>query len=189
MLERKSFYFVRHGESEHNQRGIVAGGRIDSPLSERGITQALNLQTQIKNIGIKHVISSSLLRARKTSEIAWDGILHIDVNLREFELGIFEGKEDIGISEYVLNLPYDVPVPQGESKKVFVERITNSINKWLITLESPLLFVGHGFMWGFLLLIMKIPIYNEDGTLIKDLENCKLTHFQPSGTGWKVTYL
>lgn len=30
MLEKKSFYFAPHGEFEHNQRGLVAGGNTDS---------------------------------------------------------------------------------------------------------------------------------------------------------------
>ena len=47
MLEKKSFYFVRHGQSEHNQRGLVAGGKTDSPLTEKGIAQALDLKDKI----------------------------------------------------------------------------------------------------------------------------------------------
>lgn len=88
MLEKKSFYLVRHGESEHNHRGIIAGGKIDSPLSKKGITQALGLKDKILSIGIEHVVSSPLLRARKTAELAWEGPLNIDENLREFELGM-----------------------------------------------------------------------------------------------------
>ena len=189
MLEKKSFYFVRHGESEHNQRGLVAGGKTDSPLTEKGITQALGLKDKILAVGIEHVISSPMIRAKKTAEIAWSGIPDIDENLREFELAVFEGKEDKGVTEYVIDLPYDVPVPDGESKKEFVQRITCSFNKWLNTYENPLLFVGHGFIWGILLHIMELSIYNPDGTLIADLENCRLAHFCYNGLRWEVKYL
>jgi probable phosphoglycerate mutase len=189
MLEKKSFYFVRHGESEHNQRGLVAGGKTDSPLTEKGIAQALGLKEKLLAVGIEHVISSPMLRAKKTSELAWTGTLDIDENLREFELGIFEGIEDKGVTEYVIDLTYDVPVPDGESKKEFVQRITSSINKWLNTYERPLLFVAHGFIWGILLHLMELPIYNSDGTLITDLENCTLAHFSYNGLRWEVKYL
>jgi len=189
MLEKKSFYFVRHGESEHNQRGLVAGGQTDSPLTEKGIAQALGLKDKILTAGIEHVISSPMLRAKRTSELAWAGTLDIDENLREFDLGIFEGRLDKGVTEYVIDLPYDVPVLNGESKKEFVQRITRSINKWLNTYEKPLLFVGHGFIWGMLLYIMELSIYNPDGTLIADLENCTLAHFHHNGLGWEVRYL
>lgn len=189
MLEKKSFYFVRHGESEHNQRGLVAGGKTDSPLTEKGMEQALGLKDKILAIGIEHVISSPMVRAKKTAEIAWSGISDIDENLREFELGIFEGREDKGVTEYVIDLPYDVPVPNGESKKEFAQRIISSFNKWLNKYENPVLFVGHGFIWGILLYIMELSIYNSDGTLIADLENCRLAYFCYDGLEWKVQYL
>ena len=70
-LKKKSFYFVRHGESEHNQRGLVAGGKTDSPLTEKGIAQALDLKDKILAVGIEHLISSPMVRAKKTAEIAW----------------------------------------------------------------------------------------------------------------------
>lgn len=189
MLEKKSFYFVRHGESEHNQRGLVAGGKTDSPLTEKGIAQALGLKDKILAVGIEHVISSPMIRAKKTAEIAWSGIPDIDDNLREFELGIFEGKEDKGVTEYVIDLPYDVPVPDGESKKEFTQRITSSVNKWLTIYEGTLLFVAHGFIWGMLLHMMGLPICNPDGTPISDLENCALVHFYHNSREWGVKYL
>ncbi len=189
MLEKKSFYFVRHGESEHNQKKLVAGGKTDSPLTEKGIAQAFSLKDKILAAGIKHVISSPMIRALKTAEIAWSGIPDIDENLREFELGIFEGKEDKGVTEYVVDLPYDVPVPDGESKKEFVQRIISSLNKWLKTYENPLLVVAHGFIWGALLYVMELPIYKPDGTLVADLENCTLAHFFYNGLNWEVKYL
>lgn len=189
MLQKKSFYFVRHGESEHNQRGLVAGGKTDSPLTEKGMAQALGLKDKVLAVGIEHVISSPMLRAKRTSELAWAGAFDIDENLREFELGIFEGKEDIGVTEYVIDLPDDVPVPEGESKKEFAQRITLSINKWLNTYERPMLFVAHGFIWGILLQMMGLSIYNADGSVIADLENCTLAHFCYNGSAWEVKYL
>lgn len=189
MLKKKSFYFARHGQSEHNQKGLIAGGRVDSPLTEKGIAQALGLKEKILAVGIEHVISSSMLRAKRTAEIAWTGSLDIDENLREFELGIFENKEDKGVTEYMSALPYDVPVPYGESKKEFVQRVTSSINKWLNTYEKPMLFIAHGFIWDMLLDLMKIAIHNPDGSLIPDLENCSLAHFYHNDNGWEVKYL
>ncbi|HXF90505.1 MAG TPA: histidine phosphatase family protein, partial [Candidatus Nitrosotenuis sp.] len=36
MLVKKSFYFVRHGETDHNRRLLCAGGGTDIPLNEIG---------------------------------------------------------------------------------------------------------------------------------------------------------
>lgn len=189
MLEKKSFYFVRHGESEYNQRGLVAGGKTDCPLTEKGMTQALHLKSKILAMGIKHVISSPLIRAKRTAEIAWSGVPIIDENLREFDLGVFEGKLDKGVTEYIINLPYEISVPNGESKKQFAQRITSSINRWLNTDDGTFLFVAHGFIWGMLLHITGLPICNPDGTPIADLENCRLVHFHHNGLEWEVKYL
>ncbi len=112
--------------------------------------QALGLKEKILAVGIEHVISSPMLWTKRTSELAWTGTLDIDENLREFEPGIFEGREDKDVIEYVIDLPYDIPVPDGESKNEFVQRITSSINKWLNTYERAMLFVAHGFIWGIL---------------------------------------
>lgn len=70
MLDKKTFYFVRHGESEHNRRGVIAGSQTDSPLTEKGSKQGLGLKDKLLAVGIKHVVSSPMLRAKSTSELA-----------------------------------------------------------------------------------------------------------------------
>ena len=87
MLTEKSFYFARHGESEHNARGICAGGKSDSPLSAKGIVQAHCLKNKLFALGIDYVISSPMIRAKMTAEIAGGRPLLIDENLREIDLG------------------------------------------------------------------------------------------------------
>lgn len=75
-----------------------------------------------------------------------------------------------------------------EGPQTLAQRITCSLNKWLNTYENPMLFVGHGFIWGVLLYIMELSIYNPDGTLIADLGNCRPPHFYYNGLRWKVNY-
>lgn len=188
MIEKKPFYFTRHGESEHNQKGLCAGCKIDSPLTDKGIAQAHLLKSKLLGSGIDCVISSPLIRAKRTAEIAWNRVPRIDEDLREYDLGIFEGVLDRGITEYVIDLPYHVPVPNGESKNDFIARITNSINKWLNAHKGTLLFVSHGFVYGALLDVMGLPIFNPDGTPV-DIENAVLIHFHHNGLRWLMDCL
>ena len=182
MLKERSFYFARHGESEHNERGICAGGRSDSPLTAKGRAQAHSLKDKLAAIGIDHVISSPMIRAKKTAEIAGGHPPLIDEGLREIDLGIFEGKQAAGIAEYIIDLPYDTPVPGGESKLAFTTRIAHSFNRWLSTYEGNLLFVAHGFVYGTLLTILGMPLRSSD----LKLRNSALVHFHHNGTCWEV---
>ena len=34
---KKTFYFIRHGQTDLNLKGIVQGRGVDSPLNENGI--------------------------------------------------------------------------------------------------------------------------------------------------------
>ncbi len=55
-------YFVRHGESEANLKGVFAGQRDNSLLTEKGKQQARVTAQNIKNKGIliDRIISSPL---------------------------------------------------------------------------------------------------------------------------------
>jgi broad specificity phosphatase PhoE len=178
VLERKSFYFARHGESQHNKLQLCAGSQIDSPLTEKGIQQAHHLKTQIKNLQLDQVVSSPLIRAKKTAEIIWQGPLLVDEGLREFNFGVFEGTPDEGITEFLLDLPYDQAVPEGESKSGFTDRVINCFNKWLKTNASNLLFVAHGGIY--------FALLDAIGAPFVELDNAHLAHFQYDNGKWEV---
>ena len=66
------FYCVRHGESEANLKGFIAG-QSDVPLTERGIDEAKRLGSRspwISGTPFLRVYSSDLSRARDTALIA-----------------------------------------------------------------------------------------------------------------------
>jgi probable phosphoglycerate mutase len=66
LLER-AFYFVRHGETEHNVRGLVAGS-TDVLLTECGQAQARAAARALAPVGITAIYSSALRRARDTAD-------------------------------------------------------------------------------------------------------------------------
>ena len=63
-------YFVRHGESEGNKKGLHQGPEV--PLSEEGIKQGQVLAERLKKHKIDSIYSSPMIRAIQTAEIISD---------------------------------------------------------------------------------------------------------------------
>jgi broad specificity phosphatase PhoE len=61
-------YLIRHGETDWNLQGRFQG-REDIPLNENGIKQAELCGNVLKGEHFKAIISSPLIRAKKTAEI------------------------------------------------------------------------------------------------------------------------
>ena len=86
-------YFVRHGQSEANAAGMVAG-HLDVPLTALGEKQARLTAEYLKDVPFSHIYTSPLSRARKTAEphLAYHDVPFTPVEgLKEFDLGTWEG--------------------------------------------------------------------------------------------------
>lgn len=84
---------LRHGETSHNAAGIWQG-QIDSPLSERGISQAEAAAAAIVAFAPVRVVASDLSRAAVTGETVArvDGIpFSTDERFREIHAGEWQG--------------------------------------------------------------------------------------------------
>ncbi len=80
---------VRHGESTGNADGLLLG-RIDAPLTVRGLAQARALGPLVA--GAARVISSPLARARATAAALGTGLpVEIDDRWVEVDYGEFDG--------------------------------------------------------------------------------------------------
>lgn len=87
-------YFVRHGQSQSNQKGTVTG-QNDSPLTEEGIEQANKTFLEISN-DFSEIYSSDLIRCRQTAEILNKKLnlpIQYDLRLRERHFGSLAGKK------------------------------------------------------------------------------------------------
>lgn len=90
-----TFYLVRHGETVMNTQKIMQG-HIDSPLTEKGVSQVQETKRLLKDVLFHHAASSDLLRAKRTAEIIAEGRnldIHTHELLREMHFGKFEGKK------------------------------------------------------------------------------------------------
>jgi probable phosphoglycerate mutase len=93
-LFERPFYFLRHGESESNRLRTVAGS-IDVELTDAGREQARAAIEAVRPLGITHVTSSNLRRARETAAIIARALAlpHVVIpELAERNWGELEGK-------------------------------------------------------------------------------------------------
>ncbi|WP_078577582.1 histidine phosphatase family protein [Salipaludibacillus agaradhaerens] len=89
-----TIYFIRHGQSEANSKGIIQG-HADFPLSDLGIRQAELAGKWLANVELDAIYASDLGRAMVTAEhIAAHQDLKVQSwpRLREVGLGPLEGK-------------------------------------------------------------------------------------------------
>ena len=85
-------FFMRHGETEWSSSGRYSG-RADIALTERGEVEARELGKRIASISFDHVLTSPLLRASQTCQLA--GLSQhseIATDLVEWDNGDYEGK-------------------------------------------------------------------------------------------------
>ncbi|SIQ35971.1 probable phosphoglycerate mutase [Alkalispirochaeta americana] len=145
-LERPvSFYFIRHGESEGNARGIVQG-REDALLTDRGRTQAVRAGQWLKSLKVNPdaVRTSPLQRAGETARIITgltpdDARYGVITELQELDTGIFSG---YSLQEAQEKMPRDYQeftarswdsVPGAEGRVALTDR---ALRVWQILAET-----------------------------------------------------
>ncbi len=140
-----TFYFVRHGVTDLNFRGLRCGGDMDIPLKDLGCDQAYLLGKQIAQLGlgIERIVASDLIRTRQTALIMSGVLGGIPVEteplLNERHLGEWNGKP---IAENEQMLKDGMTPPGGESEAEFTARITRALEKLRPKLASRILLVS-----------------------------------------------
>lgn len=120
-------YFVRHGQSQANADGTIAGWR-DSLLTTKGVQQAEVEATMIDESGIQFdvILASPLSRAYDTAEIIADKIgypqeaIIVCPDLREKSNGSLEGCTKEELRKYG---EQDIVAAGGESFQDFYDRV------------------------------------------------------------------
>jgi len=114
---------IRHGETALSLTGQHTG-RTDLPLTENGERRASRIRELLHGIRFDLVISSPLVRARRTCEIAGFGaVARLEPDLQEWDYGDFEGRTtaDICTKRPAWNV-FEDGCPGGESVEQVCKR-------------------------------------------------------------------
>lgn len=153
---RKTFYFIRHGQTDLNLKGIVQGRGVNSSLNENGRKQANAFFNAYKHIPFDKIYTSTLIRTHETIaqfEQELNIITEELVGLDEISWGIYEGKaQDKSIMDGFAalvsswqNNELDVHIEQGESPNQLVKRQKEAISYMLSKEdEETILVCMHG---------------------------------------------
>lgn len=88
------FYFLRHGQTEHNRQRICQG-HTDVPLNATGLAQAETAAAILAEKRPIAIAASDLIRVRQTAKPVAERLgldVAIDTKLRERAFGIFEDR-------------------------------------------------------------------------------------------------
>jgi broad specificity phosphatase PhoE len=134
-------WFLRHGESEANARGLYAGGGEDSPLTPKGLRQARRAVALLPS-DISWIVTSPLARAYQTAEIVRDVVnrdirLEVEPRVAEYDMGTLSGGayRDIATEEMVREFG-------AEDPRAFWLRVSNALDD-LLKREGTGLLVAH----------------------------------------------
>ncbi|SDK60566.1 histidine phosphatase family protein [Sediminibacillus albus] len=173
---------VRHGETDWNLQGKLQG-ETDIPLNDTGIQQAEECRDYFKEVEVDRIITTPLVRARKTAEIInenWNKPMEVMEAFRERSFGLAEGMS----MEERNRLYPDRNYPGQEPIDSFRDRVMQGIEE--ITskyLDEELLLVAHG---GVINVILSTVSNGEIGTGKTRLINACISNIQFVKEGWKI---
>ena len=169
-----TIYLTRHGKDNNT----VRGGWSQYGLTDIGKQEARDLADYIaenqSHLNIKQLFSSDLPRAVETANpiaIALDMELIIMPEFRETNNGVFAGMPheiaDVTYPGLYWNtLEWDEPYPDGESPRIFYERIRSAwmqFSKMVVRNGKNVLLVSHGgVMHVIFSLVDEKPFSNKD---------------------------
>ena len=136
-------YLFRHGQTEWSVSGQHTG-LTDIPLTQAGEAQARSLAPRLKDLVFDHVLTSPLVRARRTGELAGLNHMEVEPDLAEWDYGAYEGKTSKEIHE--ARPRWDVfsdGAPGGESPGDVTERADRLIAR-LETMGGRVALFSHG---------------------------------------------
>jgi len=141
-------YLIRHGETALNANRTLQPAA--TPLSERGVAQALRLGERLRPVRIARILASDLARAAMTAEAvraATGAPLEFDPELHERNFGDLRGRtyESLGFDPFAEGYA----PPGGESWDVFharVERAWRNVLAAAARTDGALAVVTHGLV-------------------------------------------
>ena len=168
----RPFYYLRHGETEANAAGTIAGS-LDVELTTLGRDQARLAARALESEPITAIYASPLRRARETAQPVAEA-LGLPVTLLE-EIAERNWGELEGMPRH--SHARGVKPPGGESTEAFMRRVLAGFAR--IDAEVPLIVAHSGV---FRVLCRTLAIVESEGPVA----NCLPLRFEPVADGWKV---
>ena len=152
--ERLRLYLIRHGEVAGAASGKLLG-RTDTPLSKRGLEQAVKLAEVLSTAQLSAVYCSDLQRARVTAEtIAKRSNVKVQESAawREIDMGKWDGRTMASLHDEAPQLvarlfddPASFEYPGGESFACFTARVLKAVDQLLMMHSNgEVVLVAHG---------------------------------------------
>lgn len=179
MIAQKEFYFIRHGQTDHNipPVNLKTDHPADISLNETGRSQARFIEPIISSLPIQTVCSSPLKRVQETKEIITSRLQASYYEINDLgECSALIWKEMIRLGMYS-------SLPKEGLVRYFMDRVRNGINQALM-LPGPSLIVAHGGVHWAICCLMRIEEHEWA------IGNCVPVHFLIGKKGkWTVKKL
>lgn len=176
-----TIYLARHCKTAWNLEGRIQG-KIDPPLSDLGVEEALGNVDAIRGLGIGRIVCSTARRAFETAQIYGQSLelpIHRMAQLRELDHGAWEGRT---VSELLTDSTSGyaawladpgMPIPGGEeSLQAAQHRVVDAIRDIALSARGEtVLVVAHKRINGLLMCALwKAPLtafesYAVDNTI------------------------
>lgn len=183
-IEREYFFFLRHAETDWNDRKLCQGQR-DIPLNKKGYEEAKNFAIRSAKLNFDCIVSSPLSRALETAkeihQVHSNASFHVVPELSERCWGSLEGisSEEMYLIEQEENRDASYSPGKGvEPRTVFRERIIRGISIAQTHYRHPLI-VSHGRVFLELCRILGIPP-------VVQIQNCLLMKVNPIFNDWEI---
>ncbi len=136
-------WLVRHGETEWSASGRHTS-RTDLDLTEAGVEAARSVADKLRGTSFARVLSSPLLRARRTAELAGAGSPALVEDLREWDYGADEGLTTAQIRESRPGWTVWRDGPQGGETCAEVGARADRVVELVRAVDGPVLAFSHG---------------------------------------------
>tara|TARA_B100002052_G_scaffold245492_1_gene231285 strand:+ start:244 stop:906 length:663 start_codon:yes stop_codon:yes gene_type:complete len=149
---------VRHGQSTYNEENRFTGWK-DVDLTEKGVNEAINSASLLKDIPIDLAFTSNLMRAQKTLDLILNKLnlvlnvtKHEALNERDYGSLVGQNKSEAA-QKYgedqvqIWRRSYDIPPPEGESLKMTLERTVpyfKNVIQPLLSDSNNIIISAHG---------------------------------------------
>ncbi len=177
-LPETPFWFLRHGETDYNAKGLSQGA-LDISLNDTGRAQAKAAAPLLAGRGIVRIFSSPMIRTRETTAIVNETLnlpVTFEPELREVIFGGMEGKP---LMPWFVEWMEGRATPEGaESFAELTVRVRGMLGG-ILRLPGPVLIVAHG---GVFRAVRDILGLSREGLT----PNAVPLYCEPGPRGWRV---